>query len=406
MLRPSLAFRHPLRLVCSPLPALLLTVGLSTLAACDDDSPGGTGPTESTTAAVEIADDPELGRILTDGDGRTLYYFARDLPAAGNSSAVSNCAGGCVDLWPIFHADEVEAGSGLSSADFGEITRADGAKQTTYEGWPLYYFANDDAPGDTEGDDFNDVWYVLTDPFYNVMQANDDALGGRLIDSRGRSLYYFSRDVPSAAGSDPTSNCIDGCLDVWPLFDADPVVTTSEFDASDFGRFMRSDGSMQTTFQGWPLYYFANDDAPGTVAGDGVNDVWYAVPDDDDFHDLVVMDSGDDTPGLYLADDEGFTLYYFAADSPGDASSDPVSACVSVTCRENWPVFRAADDDLPSLLDSDDLDEFERSDGAMQSTYRGWPLYYFDGDTAPGQLNGDGVNELWFTVAPDAFSRR
>ncbi len=409
MLRPSPRLRCSLRLLRPAIVVLVLTVGLSTLAACDDDdddSPGGTGPTDGTTAAVELSDDPELGRILTDGDGRTLYYFARDLPADGASAAVSNCVGGCVDLWPIFHADEIEAGADLSASDFGEIVRSDGAKQTTYKGWPLYYFANDDAPGDTEGDDFNDVWYVLTEPFYTVMQANDDALGGRLIDAQGRSLYYFSRDVPGSSGGDPTSNCVDGCLDVWPVFDADPVITTSEFDDSDFGRFMRSDGSMQTTFRGWPLYEFASDAAPGDVRGDGVNDIWYAVPDDDDFHDVVVMDSGDDSPGLYLADDAGLTLYWFTQDTPGDGTNDPVSACTSATCLQNWPVFHATDDDLPSLLDSDDLGEFERSDGTMQSTYRGRPLYYFGGDTGPGQRNGDGVNGVWFTVAPDDFSSR
>ena len=53
------------------------------------------------------------------------------------------------------------AKDGLKAADFGTITRADGQKQTTYKGMPLYYFGGDKAPGDTIGQGAKDVWYVV-----------------------------------------------------------------------------------------------------------------------------------------------------------------------------------------------------------------------------------------------------
>jgi predicted lipoprotein with Yx(FWY)xxD motif len=82
-------------------------------------------------------------------DGRTLYYFALDIPAAGQRAPVSHCTGGCLPIWPIFHVDTPVVGTGLNASNFGEFVRADGAKQTTFKGWPLYFFAGDAKAGDT-----------------------------------------------------------------------------------------------------------------------------------------------------------------------------------------------------------------------------------------------------------------
>lgn len=362
--RGSHEFRRYLRYGCLPLLGFALLLG----SGCSDHDDGtGAGPSPT----VKLVQHAQLGTILTDGSGRTLYYFAKDLPGSGSSAAVSNCTGGCADVWPVYHTSTLAVGAGLSRSDFGEITRADGQKQTTYKGWPLYYYFDDSSPGDANGQDVNSVWYVSPDPFYTVMPANDDALGGRLIDATGRSLYYFARDVPAAGSADPTSNCPGGCLDIWPIFHTADVISTTAYDASDFGSFMRSDGQMQTTYKGWPLDYFASDSAPGDHNGEGVNDIWFVATDDIDFYDVLVMDSNDSNPGLYLADAAGRTLYYFTADTPGSGSTDPVSACTASPCRDNWPVFDAQDDEVPSILDKSDLGEFTRSDGLVQTTYKG-----------------------------------
>ena len=95
---------------------------------------GGAGTESNNPGGVNVAirSSASLGSYLVAGDGRTLYYFGLDLPGTGGQPPVSNCTGSCVPLWPIFHVDAPVLASGLSAADFGELVRSDGAKQTTY----------------------------------------------------------------------------------------------------------------------------------------------------------------------------------------------------------------------------------------------------------------------------------
>jgi predicted lipoprotein with Yx(FWY)xxD motif len=94
------------------------------------------------------------GTHLTDAQGRSLYVFKKDAP---NQSA---CSDDCVAKWPIYYQEKVEAPGSLKPSDFGTITRADGKKQTTFRGMPLYYFAGDQAPGDAKGQGVKDVWFL------------------------------------------------------------------------------------------------------------------------------------------------------------------------------------------------------------------------------------------------------
>ena len=104
--------------------------------------------------AVKVAKKAGIGSYLTDIKGMTLYTFKKDTPGK------SMCEGPCVDNWPLFFREKVAAKDGLAAADFGTITRADGKKQTTYKGMPLYYFSKDAKPGDTMGQGVKDVWSV------------------------------------------------------------------------------------------------------------------------------------------------------------------------------------------------------------------------------------------------------
>jgi predicted lipoprotein with Yx(FWY)xxD motif len=97
---------------------------------------------------VSLAYKAGIGFYLVNASGFTLYFRATD---PGNGS--STCTGGCVGFWPLFNA-----GSGtiklpplLSSTSFGTATRSDGLKQTTFDGYPLYYYVKDTAPGETNG---------------------------------------------------------------------------------------------------------------------------------------------------------------------------------------------------------------------------------------------------------------
>lgn len=104
--------------------------------------------------AVKVGKKDGIGSYLTDIKGMTLYTFKKD------TTGKSACEGACVDNWPLFFRETVEAKDGLAAADFGTITRTDGKKQTTYKGMPLYYFIKDAKPGDTMGQGVKDLWSV------------------------------------------------------------------------------------------------------------------------------------------------------------------------------------------------------------------------------------------------------
>lgn len=111
-----------------------------------------------TTAALEppyvTIGETDLGAVLTDDTGMTLYLFTPD--AQGDST----CAGGCATTWPPFTGD-VSAGTGVDASLLGSITRGDGSIQATYNGWPLYYYSGDTEPGHTRGQGIGGVWWVI-----------------------------------------------------------------------------------------------------------------------------------------------------------------------------------------------------------------------------------------------------
>jgi predicted lipoprotein with Yx(FWY)xxD motif len=74
----------------------------------------------------------------------------------------SACYGGCAKAWPALTAKgEPTAGEGLQSSLLGTTTRTDGTTQVTYKGMPLYHFAGDTKPSDTNGQGLNKVWWVV-----------------------------------------------------------------------------------------------------------------------------------------------------------------------------------------------------------------------------------------------------
>lgn len=121
----------------------------------------------STTMSEEMngvhGADSDLGEILVDPDGFTLYVFTQD------SNGQSVCNDACADLWPPVPGDTT-VGSDLDSSMFGTITRDDGTAQLSINGMPLYRYTPDAKPGDTTGQGFNDVWFVV-DPTGSMMEA-------------------------------------------------------------------------------------------------------------------------------------------------------------------------------------------------------------------------------------------
>ena len=202
---------------------------------------------------------------LVDSSGMTLYYYTKD------TTGESVCTGGCVDKWPIFYTPDISVPSVLNASDFGTIIRSDGQKETTYRGWPLYYWFQDKNPGDMKGEGVGKVWYILDVPAYTVMIGTDKNIGNYLVDGHGNTLYYFNRD---AMGK---SDCNGNCIKNWPAFSVSSIVVPSALSASDFATITRADGKSQVTYKGYPLYYFVRDKSRGDVTGQGVNNAWYVV---------------------------------------------------------------------------------------------------------------------------------
>lgn len=241
-------------------------------------------------ATVALADHPDLGQILTDAEGMTLYLFTDD----EQNSGISTCNDDCLANWPAFTAEDPLTLPDGVDGELTQITRDDGTMQVAYNGWPLYYFAGDAAPGDANGQGLGEVWYVIDSEVMSegmmaspmaspsaspvagdtsVLVLDDSDLGEILTDSEGMVLYTFTNDEQGSG----ESTCEGDCLTNWPAFVADDPLTLPEGVPGELTQIERSDGTMQVAYNGWPLYYFAGDTAPGDTNGHEVGDVWFVV---------------------------------------------------------------------------------------------------------------------------------
>lgn len=252
-------------------------------------------PEATLKPTIKSIDNATFGKLLTDGDGRTLYAFAKD--TKGDPGA---CTGGCLTRWPIYNAGDIilPQGSALDADDFGSI--GDGAtKQTTYKGWPLYYYApNNDAvvetTGQTGGDNFGTFWHVVN-PEYDLMIGSAQLIGldGKnytstyvegagatryFTDVNGRTLYIFTNDLKDTN----TFTAADFSNDAaWPMVDIDIENLPTGMTAADFGQ-IDFHGRTQITYKGWPVYFFGQDAARGDNKGVsvGVPGKWRVINED------------------------------------------------------------------------------------------------------------------------------
>jgi predicted lipoprotein with Yx(FWY)xxD motif len=99
---------------------------------------------------LTVAEKAPYGKYLADAQGRALYAFSTDKPG---KQAKSSCTGQCAEVWPPLQAQgaEVNGGPGVNRRMIGATDRSDGNRQITYDGWPLYTFAQDSGPGQIQG---------------------------------------------------------------------------------------------------------------------------------------------------------------------------------------------------------------------------------------------------------------
>ncbi|MDX8034491.1 hypothetical protein SK803_30095 [Lentzea sp. BCCO 10_0856] len=132
---------------------LLLPVLLAGLAACGNEAPQQNSQQEvPVKAEVKIAQ-TELGPVLVDQTGRTLYAFTKD---ENKSSA---CDADCIAVWPALTAQsKVDAKEG---ADTSLVSQVEESSQAVYGKWPLYYYVGDQVPGDLNGQGVDDEWFAI-----------------------------------------------------------------------------------------------------------------------------------------------------------------------------------------------------------------------------------------------------
>lgn len=140
----------------------MAALGLLT-AGCGGQEEGAAQEAPPSTSADRPADallattDSDLGEIVVDAEGRTVYVFDRDEPGSGESA----CSGECLENWPAVAAEDDEPSADGVEGEIGTIERDDGTLQVTLEGAPLYLFVGDGAPGDVTGQAVQDVWWVV-----------------------------------------------------------------------------------------------------------------------------------------------------------------------------------------------------------------------------------------------------
>jgi predicted lipoprotein with Yx(FWY)xxD motif len=361
--------------------------------------------------------------ILTDNKGQTLYFFTLD--ATGQST----CASGCDNDWPIFYVEDPTLDANLSSSDFGEITRSDNKKQSTYKGFPLYYFSPTgdgklEKAGETSGDGVDNVWFSAK-ANYTVMLSTEQLVGSDgksytstsvegqavstfFVDAHGRTIYAFSNDTwnnNNFTAADLSNNTI------WPMFYATIADLPKGISAEDFGE-ITVFGQKQSTYKGRPLYYFGGN---GTVAGDvnrgetrGISfptpGLWHVVSSATTAAPTSITITHNATLGDIITDAKGRSLYFFTKDTDKTNHFCPSGQCTAV----KWPAFYTdvVSFDAASQLVATDFDVITLANNTKQTTYKGWPLYYYsttgDGtiETA-GNTGGDGFNNgLWFVSKP------
>jgi predicted lipoprotein with Yx(FWY)xxD motif len=160
--------------------AAAMTLGAAlVLTACGDGGSTSEASNAGANAAAEsgadlaVNEDSPLGPVVVDSEGFTLYRFDNDT----KEPPTTNCAADCLVKWPAAVApDDIEL-DGIDEGIVGTLTRDDGTKQVTLDGWALYRFAADAQPGDTKGQGVGEVWWAVT-PDGEKAKAVSSSTGG------------------------------------------------------------------------------------------------------------------------------------------------------------------------------------------------------------------------------------
>ena len=252
-------------------------------------------------------------------------------------------------------------------------------------------------------------------------------LGKVLVGANGNTLYAFTKDA------DGVSTCFDACAAAWPpVIVAGAPVVPDGVDPAIVGTVTRPDGSEQLKVGKWPLYFYVGDGATGEINGQGVGGVWFAAGTDGK---LIKGDGSAPAPapassaatsapaapssgpstaaaaapstaapadvvslaevgnlGEVMVGAAGHTLYAFTNDPAGETT------CFDA-CAKAWPPLTVGEGfTISDELTASGVSTIVRPDGSRQLVMGKWALYYYAGDAAPGESNGQGSGGKWFAI--------
>jgi predicted lipoprotein with Yx(FWY)xxD motif len=435
--------------------ALLLTVGparaLATPRILAPTTPAGITLVE--VVRDQGGDQPVLlWYRLGDATGRTVFWFDHDRPG------VASCSAECAQEFPPLTAPRTARAFG----NWSIVRRADGSRQWAYQSHALYTWVKEQVAGDVasnvgvsehpppraagvagapkiafpgSADPLDDPpkasstasgrgaapgvrtarllpppgWQVARFTPAAVMTLPDgldvrvvpSALAVALTDADGMTLYLFNGDARRDGQVCTSSSCDAQWLPV-----SAPMIALG---VGEFSIVTRRDGSRQWAYQGRPLYAYAGDRLPGDVHGAGVDKRWDVAALTQDFRPpsvgVTTLDGYGDVISLH-----GMTLYGsymfehriggrnqrddFTHNSYAKGKELGADGCVETQCLKLWHPFLAPADAQPDGW----WEPIGRPDGRKQWAYKGFALYTYAGDKAPGDHSGQAVYDY---VNPD-----
>jgi predicted lipoprotein with Yx(FWY)xxD motif len=158
--------------------------------------------------------------------------------------------------------------AGLDDNAFGAIQRGDGTWQTTYFGWPLYYYKTDLTPGQVAGQGKGKTWHLAQVKLPGVVIMSKTGSPKYLGDRSGHTLYVSSADQAASGENPPVSACSGSCLSTFEPFHEENFSVVTSLAMADFGAFVPvGTGALQVTYKGMPLYRAATDLKSGDMTG-------------------------------------------------------------------------------------------------------------------------------------------
>ena len=233
------------------------------------------------------------GRMVVTGGGLTVYIYLPDQTRPSRTA----CTGDCANDWPpVFTTAPAPKVAGIGKSRIGVLVRPDGSRQLTLNGYPLYRYVADHRPGDTRGESVGNTWFAV-DPIGNFvplspagfsprrvsvqpLRVTSTATGDIVTSNDGQTLYTFKDDTPTGSACTPA-----WCVQDWPpALLAQPITavggTLIGGISAPLGTLRRSDGGVQITLAGHPLYRFSGDERPGDIRGSGVGGDWFPIRPD------------------------------------------------------------------------------------------------------------------------------